>query len=133
MLQILVVKPIQTTNHQGGLPLIQKPTGSSGMQLKVQLFSAHRIMFWRRDTSYVESFNNVMNIFQDKRIAFSNTQCSIRSQLAVWNRQDQRAPRRQKGKKNYEDPTYCYRDSVSDSYIKSICNYRRRNRKNQNP
>ena len=58
-----------------------------------------------------------MNIFQDKRIAFSNAQFSIRSQLAVmhWNenvdrgytsvlnRRDQRAPRRQKGKKNYKD------------------------------
>ena len=41
-----------------------------------------------RDTSYVESFNNVN--------------------------------RRQKGKKNYKDPTYCYRNSVRDSYIKSI-------------
>ena len=62
-----------------------------------------------RDTSYGESFNNVMNIFQDKRIAFSNAQCSIRSQLAlmhsnenvdrgytsVWNRRDQRAPRKE--------------------------------------
>ena len=86
------------------------------------------------DISYVESFNNVMNIFQDKRIAFSNAQYSIRSQLAVmhwnenvdrgytsvWNRRDQRAPRRQKRKKNYKDPTYCYRDSVWYSYIKSI-------------
>ena len=25
-----------------------------------------------RDTSYVESFNNVMNIFQDKRISFTD-------------------------------------------------------------
>ena len=83
-----------------------------------------------RDTSYVERFNNVMNIFQDKRIAFSNAQYSKRSQLAVmhWNenvdraytsvwsrRGHQKAPRRQRGKKNYKDPTYCYRDSVWDS------------------
>ena len=27
-----------------------------------------------RDTSYVESFNNVMNIFQDKRISFTDQQ-----------------------------------------------------------
>ena len=75
VLRVLVVKPIQTTTHQGGLSLIQKRTGSSRMQLKVQLFSkAHRIMCLARDTSYVESFNNVMNIFQDKRIAFSNAQ-----------------------------------------------------------
>ena len=99
-----------------------------------------------RDTSYVESFNNVMNIFQDKRIAFSNTQYMIRSHLAVlhwnenvdraytsvWNQRDQRAPRRQRGKKNYKDPTYCYRDSIWDSYIKSMFNYRRRGRRKQN-
>ena len=99
-----------------------------------------------RDTSYVESFNNVMNIFQDKHIAFSNKQYMIKSHLAVlhwnenvdrtytsvWNWRDQRAPGRQRGKKNYKDHTYCYRDSIWDSYIKSMFNYRRRGRINQN-
>jgi len=36
-----------------------------------------------KDTFYVESFNNVMNIFQDKRICFSEEQCKFRSNLAV--------------------------------------------------
>ena len=39
------------------------------------------------DTYYVESFNNSMNMFQDKRISFGDLQYSVRSQLAVchWN------------------------------------------------
>ncbi|OWF46804.1 hypothetical protein KP79_PYT22279 [Mizuhopecten yessoensis] len=40
-----------------------------------------------RDTFYVESFNNVMNIFYDKWISFSDKQYETRSELAVchWN------------------------------------------------
>jgi hypothetical protein len=40
-----------------------------------------------KDTFYVESFNNVINIFQDKRISFSDEQYKFRSNLAVlhWN------------------------------------------------
>ncbi|OWF49497.1 hypothetical protein KP79_PYT17520 [Mizuhopecten yessoensis] len=40
-----------------------------------------------RDTFYVESFNNVMNIFHDKRISFSDKQYETRSVIAVchWN------------------------------------------------
>ena len=41
-----------------------------------------------RDTFYVESFNNVMNIFQDKRICFSDDQYLVRSNLAVLNWND---------------------------------------------
>ena len=40
-----------------------------------------------RDTSYVESFNNVMNVFHDKRTAFSDQTYNVRAQLTVldWN------------------------------------------------
>ena len=40
-----------------------------------------------KDTYYVESFNNTMNIFQDKRIAFGDHTYRARSYLAVchWN------------------------------------------------
>ena len=92
-----------------------------------------------RDTSYVESFNNVMNIFQDKRISFSDMQYNMRAQLAVihwnenvdreytsvWKPRTARAPRRQKGKKNYKAPNYRYRQSIWDKYITSIFNRRR--------
>ncbi|CAC5357022.1 unnamed protein product [Mytilus coruscus] len=40
-----------------------------------------------KDIFYVESFNNVVNIFQDKRICFGDDQYKLRSNLAVchWN------------------------------------------------
>ena len=40
-----------------------------------------------RDTYNVENFNNTTNIFQDKRISFSDDNYRVRSQLAVchWN------------------------------------------------
>ena len=67
-----------------------------------------------RDTSYVGRFNNVMDIFQDKRISFEGKQYNARSQLAVlyWKEnvdcgftsiyklRDPRAPRRKAREKN---------------------------------
>lgn len=40
-----------------------------------------------RDTFYVESFNNVINVYQNKRIAFGDEQYNTRNNLAVchWN------------------------------------------------
>ena len=78
----------------------------------------------------MESFNNVMNIFQDKRISFSDLQYSMRSQLAVlhwnengdraytsiWNPRDARAPRRRLGKKVYKAVTYQYRQNIWGAY-----------------
>lgn len=66
-----------------------------------------------KDTYYVESFNNTMNIFQDKRIAFGDHTYRARSHLAVchwnenvdreytsvWNPRRPDAPRSSKGKK----------------------------------
>ena len=88
------------------------------------------------DTSYVESFNNVMNIFQDKRISFTDKQYNARSQLAVlhWNEnvdrgftsvynpRDPKAPRRKRGKKNYKALSYKYRQNIWKSYMESIFN-----------
>ena len=79
-----------------------------------------------RDTSHVESFNNVMNVFQDKRTAFSDQTYNARAQLTVlhWNEnvdryhtsisdaRDSRAPRRKQGKKNYKALSFRYRDSI---------------------
>ena len=97
-----------------------------------------------RDSSYVESFNNVMNIFQDKRICFSNRQYNMRSQLAVlhWNEnvdrqytsisnpRDPRAPRRRLGKKVYKAVTYRYRNNIWDTYMTSMFAPQRRRRGN---
>ena len=40
-----------------------------------------------RDTFYVESFNNVINVYKNKRIAFGDEQYNTRNNLAVchWN------------------------------------------------
>jgi len=88
-----------------------------------------------KDSSIVESFNNSMNIFHDKRIAFSDAQYLSRSHLAVchWNenvgrghtsvwkpKHDPKAPRSQKGKKNYVKCTYKYREQMWNGHIHSL-------------
>ena len=72
-----------------------------------------------KETHYVESFNNVMNIFQDKRISFTDEEYKTRAHLATihWNENVDRhfisvwkAPaggsRKVKEKKNYQEATY---------------------------
>lgn len=84
-----------------------------------------------KDTYYVESFNNTMNMFQDKRISFGDVQYNVRADLAVchwnenvdrtytsiWNPKNPKAPRSKKGKKIYKNCTFQYRDSVWHRYI----------------
>lgn len=88
-----------------------------------------------RDTYYVESFNNVMNVFQDKRIVFSDAQYNMRSHLAVchWNENVNRGytsvwqanylargQRRQKQKKNYVKATHKYRTNIWNKYMMAV-------------
>lgn len=87
-----------------------------------------------RDTYYTESFNNALNIFQDKRIPHGDLQYSLRSYLAVlhWNENVGRdhtsvynpvtpqAPRSRKGKKNLKKATYLYRDNLWDLYKSNL-------------
>lgn len=87
-----------------------------------------------RDTSYVESFNNTMNMFQDKRISFSNDNYQTRAYLAtchwnenvdrkftsVWNPERRNAPRSVKGKKNYKPPSYNYRENIWKRQFNSL-------------
>ena len=47
------------------------------------IFISQDDFFLARDTSYGESFNNVMNILFDKRISFTDQQYNDRSQMAV--------------------------------------------------
>jgi len=86
-----------------------------------------------KDTYYVESFNNTMNMFQDKRISFGDIQYNVRSELAVchwnenvdraytstWNPKQPKAPRRRKGKKIYTACTFGYRDNVWERFVSS--------------
>ncbi|KAH3864984.1 hypothetical protein DPMN_028017 [Dreissena polymorpha] len=94
-----------------------------------------------RSTSYVESFNNVMNIFQDKRIAFSDIQYNMKSQIAVlhwnenvdreftsiWNPRTNRAPRQTK-EKNYKAMRSKYRKNIWNLYMRSMFEVRPRRR-----
>ena len=78
------------------------------------------------DTCHVESFNNVLNVFHDKRIVFQSTQYEMRTDLTVchWNENVDRPytsfttlgrtdpSSRQAQKKNYKDCTYNYRTAI---------------------
>ena len=78
------------------------------------------------DTCHVESFNNVLNVFHDKRIAFQNTQYEMRTNLTVchWNENVDRPytslttlgrtdpSSRPAHKKNYKECTYNYKTSI---------------------
>ena len=87
-----------------------------------------------KDTYHTESFNNTVNMFQDKRIAFGDMQYSLRSYLAVlhWNENvgreytsihnppDPNAPRSKKGKKRLIACSFNYRNSIWRSYMDSV-------------
>ena len=86
-----------------------------------------------KDSHYVESFNNVLNIFEDKRICFSSQEYEKRALLAClhWNENVDRdftseyqkpsaANRRSKVKKTYKSATYAYRDSIWKQFISKI-------------
>lgn len=86
-----------------------------------------------RDTYYVESLNNVVNVYQDKRISFSDEKNNARANLAVchWNKNvdrefksvwkpNPRMPRSLKGKKNYKKCTYQFRKKHLE-YIYQMC------------
>lgn len=86
-----------------------------------------------KDTHYVESFNNTMNIFQDKRISFTSKEYEKRAKLAClhWNENVDRkftstwqkpsaANRRSKTKKVYHKLTYMYTRSLWKKYLSKI-------------
>ena len=86
-----------------------------------------------KDSHYVESFNNVLNIFEDKRISFSSQEYHKRAKLAClhWNenvdreftseyRKPSAANRHNKVKKTYKDATYCYRDKIWTTFVKKM-------------
>ena len=129
-------------NYEPSRVVITNPKAEKLLQTTIEnsvMYKSPQDYVLARDTSYVESFNNVMNNFQDKRISFSDMQYNMRSQLAVihwnenvdreftsvWKPRTSKAPRRQKGKKNYKAPKYRYRQSIWDKYITSMFNQRR--------
>ncbi|CAC5378964.1 unnamed protein product [Mytilus coruscus] len=99
-----------------------------------------------RDTFYVESFNNVINIYQNKRISFGDLQYNARNNLAVchWNENvdreytsvshlnDHRRPRCKKGKKNYKKAMYKFKDKIWSRYINNIYKKKKQNKRKGN-
>ena len=83
------------------------------------------------DTSYVESFNNHLNIWHDKRINFGKEQFRMRSELAVlswnenvdreytsiWSSRNCAANKRKSSKKRYKRETYQFRDKIWNNYM----------------
>ena len=91
------------------------------------------------DTFHVESFNNVLNMFHDKRIAFGEKEYLRRSMTAVlhWNENIHRpyssiwippeqriiqhlGPRANSGKKNYTKRTFVYCQSIWNTFMGQV-------------
>lgn len=90
------------------LALVQKFTEKLlfDVILSSNLYKYPEVYVVAKDTYYVESFNNTMNLFYDKRIAFGNQAYSTRLFLAVclWN--EPNAPHSKRGERVYKAQTY---------------------------
>lgn len=88
-----------------------------------------------RNTYHVESFNNTMNMFHDKRIYYSDLEYALKSHIAVlhWNENTGRdytsvwtsggntaGTRGSRQRKNYKDPTFKYRSNVWQRYMEHL-------------
>ena len=108
---------------------------------KSTLYTAAADFVLGRSTSHVESFNNTMNMFHDKRIYYSDIEYNTRLQIAAmhWNENVGRTytsiwtpkctscvyNRRQKCRKTYKNATYNYRevrDSIWNAQIGKLYN-----------
>ncbi|CAC5424311.1 unnamed protein product [Mytilus coruscus] len=114
-----------------------------GVLLNSNIFKYPQDYVLGKDTFYVESFNNVLNIYQDKRIAFGDKQYNARSNLAVcqWNEnfdrdftsisnpRNPRTPRSVRGKKNYKQKTFKFRGNIWKTFVNVVYS-RKRTRRN---
>ena len=73
-------------NYESSRVVITNPKAEMLLKTAIEnliIYKSPQDYILARDTSYVENFNNVMNIFQDKRISFNDMQYNMREQLAV--------------------------------------------------
>jgi hypothetical protein len=91
-----------------------------------------------RDTAHVESFNNTMNMFHDKRVFYSDLEYGMRSHIAVlyWNENvgrehtsiwepeaaNRAGTRGARRRKNYKDATFKHRSNVWARYMNQVFN-----------
>ncbi len=95
------------------------------------IYKAAGDFMFGKETFFVESYNNTMNIFQDKRIVFSDEEYQLRSMLATlhwndnvdreststWSRPTTSRTKRRKTKKNYKGLSYDYRQKIWNNYM----------------
>ena len=88
------------------------------------------------DTFYVESFNNCLNVYHDKRIAFQNPHYIMRTNLTIlhWNENVNRDytsvwipfgaditnPRQAQGKKAYKPLTFHFKKRIWNRYMDKV-------------
>jgi hypothetical protein len=124
------------TNYEPSKKVITNPKAEKLLQTAITsstIYKKPENFSYGKDTHYVESFNNVLNIFQDKRISFTSKEYSKRAHLAVlhWNENVDRgytsewvkptvANRRGKTKRNYRATTYKYREKLWKRFMDKI-------------
>ena len=90
------------------------------------------------DTFYVESFNNVLNIYRDKRISMLDSTYRMRTTLAIlhWNKnvdrpytsvsqpdpnnRDPKSSRQQQGKRNYKQQDFSYTNTIWNRLVDKL-------------
>lgn len=100
---------------------------------KSTLYMAAKDFVHGKYTSHVESFNNTMNMFHDKRIYYGDLEYKTRSYMAViyWNENSGRehtsvwtrakvGTRGNRSIKVYKKATYAYQGNVWRNYLASL-------------
>ena len=117
-------------NYESQRIVITSPVAEDMLRRAITKSTIYRSaddFIYGKGTFYVESFNNTMNMFQDKRIVFGDEQYLCRSHLAVlhWNENVNRSytsvwkKTSGKVKKNYKKSTYHYRKRLWTRLVNS--------------
>lgn len=121
----------QDPNYEPSKLLIRNPKAEDLLRTAIQntvVYKSPADFVHAMDTFYVESFNNVLNIFLDKRIHFGEKAYNMRTSLAIchWNENVDRqatsiyhANSGQK-KKNLSQRTFDYRHKIWQRFLKEL-------------
>ena len=127
-------------DYEPSKPLLESPRARELLTnciKKSTLYSSAKDFVYGKYSFHVESFNNIMNMFHDKRIYYSDQEYNTRSQISVlyWNENSGRkvnsvwkanatnsrsrsAPLRN----NYTDPTFHYRKRIWQEHCENLLN-----------
>ncbi|XP_019625773.1 PREDICTED: uncharacterized protein LOC109471038 isoform X1 [Branchiostoma belcheri] len=122
----------------------RKPIANPKAEEKLREFLRKTVVYKKaenyvhaKDTHYVESFNNAMLVYHDKRITFGRTNYLLRVNLAildwnehvdrahtsVWTIEDARNPRKQQGKKQLVAKSYGFLAEVWAQFMEKAWNH----------